>query len=488
MINKPIWLKGIKKCNYPTLKSDIDTDILIIGGGITGISVAHFLKDEDLKVVLVEGKEIASSTTARTTGKLTYLQDGIYGKILDNYSIKDAKLYLKAQREAIDYVKNIIIENNIKCNFESNSSYLFTTSSLNIPKVKREKEFLEKEVTVKELDKLPINFPCKYAIRVDNTATFNSVKYVRELSKTLKNEIYEKTRITDIRNLEDGTFIAITDKNYKIKAKKIVLALHYPFFLFPYLFPFKTSIEKSFISASLTSNPKLFNAINLDKENHSIRYYSDDQNYIIYLTDSKALDKNMDNKKEFEKLIWSTKTNISKQIKYVWSNQDIMTNDSLPLIGEIEKNLYIGTGYNTWGMTNGTIAGKIIADLITNKDSDYKSLFDPKRDIKNLPTLMGYNLENMAAFSTSYVNKNKNFYSDNVKFVNEDGIDIGIYIDEKGKEHRVRNLCPHMKCKLMFNEVEKTWDCPCHGSRFDIDGNVVKGPATYSIKLDKRKK
>ena len=156
-----------------------------------------------------------------------------------------------------------------------------------------------------------------------------------------------------------------------------------------------------------------------------------------------------------------------------------MTNDSLPYIGEIEHNMYIGTGYNTWGMTNGILAGKVISDLILNKKSEYEELFNPKRinmKMFGMGIIDGY--YNAVGFVKGMLSK----YED-IKYEKIDGKEVAIYVDENGT-HKVYTKCPHMGCKLIFNEKEKTWDCPCHASRFDIDGKVISGPSNESISIN----
>ena len=169
--------------------------------------------------------------------------------------------------------------------------------------------------------------------------------------------------------------------------------------------------------------------------------------------------------------------------KYIWSNEDIITNDYLPYIGKIKNNLYIATGYNTWGMTNGSIAGLILSDLIKEKFNKYTSLFNPKRlmPLSSFPNVV-YDLYSSAKpFIGNKLIKNKKFYSNKVIFTKKDGKNVGIYIDDAKISHVVYNKCPHMKCSLIFNESELTWDCPCHSSRFDLDGNCIKGPSNYNI-------
>ncbi len=493
MKNESLWLDTVKLKKGITINEDIETDILIVGGGITGLTTAYFLKDSGLNVTLIDSGKIGNSVTSRSTGKLTYLHNNVYNDIEKKYGPHFTDLYLKAQKDAIEIVKDIILTNGIKCNFESNSSHLFTSKNSEISKIKKiEKILARNKILFKNTDNIGIKFSCSYSIKVDNTAVFNPAKYLLDIKDICINngiKVYEGIKAIDCIKQEDG-YLIYTNKQH-IFTKKLVIACHYPFFINPGFIPLKTYLEKSYLTAAKIEKNKKFNAINMEKDVHSIRYYSDKEDYVIYLSESRRLGDNMDNVKNYDNVIWKMKSLLSQDITHMWFNYDLMTIDSLPLIGYLEKdnyNLLIGTGYNTWGMTNGTIAGKIISDLLTDKVNEYVQLFEPTRPImlSSVGTLVTNGVQTGKTFIGSKLFKKKDFYKVNVKIIEKDNKKYGVYIDEEGKEYTVLNTCPHMMCSLVFNEVDKTWDCPCHGSRFDIKGNSVKGPAVYSIKLPKK--
>lgn len=478
---KSLWTANIKTRSSHRLNKNIKTDILIIGGGMAGLMTAFNLKDSQYNITLVDSYKIGFGVSSKNTGKVTFFQ-GFYHKIKDLYDNDTALLYLQSQKEAIKIIKNNILDYNIKCNFKGVSSYLFAISEQGTDELKKELTFFkDNNIKIKTKATLPIKFPFKSAIEMSNTAIFHPVKYLLGLKEVLKKEkkikLYENTPIINLKKNKNG-YIAATEQ-YKIEADKVILCCHYPFDISNGYIPFKTTTIKSYLTATKVTHHKNFSALNIDKPEYSLGYLDDKANYIIFLSNTNSLEKNIDNKQRYEEHI-----NIAKKyfnhIDYAWSNHDIITSDYLPIIGALNDHLFIATGFNTWGMTNGTIAGKVLSDIILNKDNNYIKLFNPKRSL-NLKTI-SYNIENGLSFVNSKINKNLPFYEDKVKIITHNGKQYGVYIDKFKKKHYVLNTCPHMKCSLIFNTVEKTWDCPCHGSRFDIDGHVIQGPANENIK------
>ena len=474
--NYSIWNDEVNFIKRDKLDKNINVDILVIGGGITGISCCFQLIGTNKKIALVDANSIGSGITSRTTGKLTFLQEGIYSKIKKYSNANNAKLYYEAQKDSIKIVKDIVTKEKINCNFEKSDSYLFCEDESKINNIKNEKKILENfGCEVKEVDSLPDKNKCGYGIKVDGTYCFHPLKYLVELEKVLLNrgvKIYENTRIYSIN--EFGNYYICKSDKYSIHTKEVVLALHYPYFTVPFFMPFKVHLEKSYVSAFLEKNNLNFNAINLDKPVKSVRFYKSDENkYKIFLYGSRNLAMDVNDKKHFDKF-----KEFNYDYKYLWSNIDIITGDFIPYIGEIMKGVYIATGYNTWGMTNSSIAAVVIRDLILKKENKYINLFNPKRGINilSLPLVFGSNAK---SYIESTINSNKKFY-ESVRIEEINGKKIGIY-NYGNKEYKVYIKCPHMGCNLVFNEVEKTWDCPCHGSRFNIYGKVINGPSNFAI-------
>lgn len=484
MKQQSIWHIENRPFETQLLNNDINTDILIIGGGITGISTAFYLKDKNLDITLIEANKIGSGATLNTTGKITFLQGLIYHKLEKIFDYETSLKYLQSQLDAINLIENNIKKYNIDCDYKQNSSFVYTNNDSEIKEFLKEQKFLDKtNLAYKIINKLPNNIECKYGIKVDNTAVFHPIKYLYSLTKELiKNniKIYENTSALKIEKKEQNYLIYT--ENATIKANKIVVATHYPFFITPGLIPFKTHLEKEYVLASKIDKIYPFNSITNTNPIISTRYHQDNNNYIIFASIESKLSKNLNNEANFKNLIKKFESNFNNKITNVWFTYDLITNDKLPIIGEIKDNFYIATGFNKWGMTNGTLSGKIISDLILKQENQYQELFSPQREI-TIEQIKNFFIDGIltaSAFINNKINKNKDFY-ENVKFEKRHGIECAIYIDENKNEHIVKNKCPHMGCSLIFNNEEKTWDCPCHGSRYDIDGNVIKGPSNKNI-------
>lgn len=470
MENKTIWKKKKSSDRFKYSFKSLHTDFLIIGGGIAGLSAAYYLRNSGKKITLIDRGSFCSGVTSKTTAKITYLQGIIYQTLEKKFNSDVARRYFDSQMEAISSICKIIKESHISCDLCEVPSIIFTVKDSGIDKIEKEKKLLQKwGVSVEDVSDRRI----RTGIQVHGTYTFQPLKYLEGIISLIdkKIDLYEDVTAYNI-SFCDHQYVVETSKG-KITASQVIVACHYPFFLYPSFIPLKTYVKREYVNASQIHDSQNYMAINIDSELHSIRYY---QNYLIYGSNMHRLTSKIDYQKSYQKSRSDFKRLFGIDAQYTWMNQDIMSNDSLPFIGEVRDKLYIATAFNAWGMTNATISGKIITDLILSGKSSYQSLFDPKR--MNFPLLRDSifgGIHYLKAYTQSLWKKN------NTSYVKIEGILYGVYVDDEGKKHIVKLLCPHMKCNLVFNCEEKTWDCPCHGSRFDLDGNIIEGPATSSI-------
>ncbi len=484
MKNESIWELPI--CSTPKLETDLDVDILIIGGGMAGMNTAYHLRGSKEKIVLIDRDTTSYGVTKNTTGKLTFLQEGIYPQIEDARGKEDAKEYFYSQKDAVRLAKNIILSNHIDCDLLELDSYLF--ASVDTKELKKEKKFLnhvnEKYQTH---EKLPIPFPCVEAISVSGTYTFHPLKYLRALKEIILKSgitIYDHTKAIAIDKEDDGYLVHTNGGD--IKAKKVVVATHYPFFVLPALLPLSLKLDKSYLLAANKEEEDVFTAVSTDAPYYTFRV---DQNHFIFGGYSHNLATKLNYKQNHDEMMNYFKDHFQKDILCFWSTHDMTSKDHLPMIGALNEenpNLYIATAFHKWGMTNGILAGKVIADLILEKENKYAKLLKPDRLLtpKSLLNKIGDNGMIDMTYINTKINKEKDFYK-NITFEECDGLPTATYTDETGVKHTVINRCPHLKCSLIFNELDKTWDCPCHGSRFTLDGELMQGPSVYDITFKK---
>lgn len=486
MTQKSIWLQGFKENQTKNNFSKKQVDVCIIGGGIAGISTAFYLKDSNLNVLLIDKGTIGFGATAYTTAKISYLQELPYQKIDSMHGKDMAHLYYQSQKLAFDEIQKNIKTYGIDCDYQHVKEYIIARTPKEVSKVKKEEQYFKNwKIPYFSTNQLDLPIDMDYGFGVEG-AVFHPLKYLYGIKDIImsKIEIMENVCAKSIHK-QNNIYQIETDCG-TIEANIIVVCTHYPFFIQPGYIPFKTHVEKSYVIASRVQTPKTISCITTGTPLSSIRYHKD---YLIYGSCAHALTNHLDDTKNFNLLKENFHQYFDQAIDFMWFNQDLVPNDGLPLIGETDKNsnLYLATGFHTWGMTNGTIAGIVLADLILRKESIYESIFALKRNWNFTRTI--HFLVDGFRYGKIYLQtiliKNHSFYQNHVCVTYKDGKRIGIYVDEQGKKHEVLNTCPHMKCHLIFNEKEKTWDCPCHSSRFDIDGNIIRGPSKDTIPFKK---
>lgn len=469
-MKKTIWEEDIQRIHANEINTT-ECDILIIGAGIAGVSTAFYLKNSKFSIIVIDKDKVASGITQNTTGKVTYLQGDVYHKIKNLYDENVSKQYFESQKKAVKYVVSNIQKNNIDCDLQGTSSYTFSfkNKSFLLEEKNLLNQFKNKCTYTKNL---PFHFPSNGTIKVEDTYTFHPLKYVLGLQKIcMDNHIlfYENVLASDV-SFEDGFYITKTNKG-DFKSTYVIIATHYPFFINPGFIPLKTHIEKSYVASTPMKNES-FCAITSEDKVHSIRFYKD---HLIYGGFNHKLGNKTNTNKSYNAFIQRFHKYFEGNITHLWSNHDIMTEDHMPMIGEIKDHLFLATGFNKWGMTNGTLSGKVISDLILKKKNPYEDLFSPKRGFF-LHKFIEDGFHNGKSFMKGMVLSN--FQKD---FKIEYNHKAYYYVYKKDPNIKVSMHCPHMKCPLLFNEKEKTWDCPCHGSRFTVNGKLISGPSHKNI-------
>lgn len=436
MINS-IWNTSVDLNSFESLKGDIKTDVLIIGGGITGVLLAKKLKESGVQYILVEANKVCSGVTLNTTAKITSQHSLIYSKIYNEYGSEKAELYYKSNQRAISQFKEI--SKNIDCDFQEKDAFVYSLNRSD--KINDEMQVLNKIGAEFEFIKaVPFPFNIAGAIKFSNQAQFNPLKFINGIIGGLK--IYENTRVLGF----DGEYF-ITD-DAKINAKKVVVATHFPIFNKFGLYPLKLYQDRSYVLA--LEGAKNVNGMYIDENptGLSFRNYND---YLLLGGGAHRTGKEGGNWQElvkFKNRFYPSSKEICR-----WSTQDCMTLDGIPYIGRYSKStkdIYVATGFNKWGMTSSMVASNILCDLVMGNHNEYEELYSPSRKLLH-PQLFTNIIESTVNLLTPATPR-----------------------------------CPHLGCALKWNKSERSWDCPCHGSRFSENGDLLDNPAILDIKIKHR--
>lgn len=427
-MNNSIWVETTELPKFETLQDNIKTDVLIIGGGMCGILCAYLLHQAGISYVLAEATTIAHGVTQNTTAKVTSQHALIYQKIVSQYGSEYAKLYLDSNETAISEYRKL--SQKISCDFEDKDSYVYLTTAT---------DRLIKEVHILE----SLNFPATYieeagipvknmgAVKFPRQAQFHPLKFISGIAKGLN--IYEHTFIKNIKN-----HTAFAEYG-SISATQIIVTTHFPFLNKHGLYFTKLYQERSYVIA--LEHATDINGMYIDETTGGLSF----RNYNNLLLLGGGSHRTGQQGGTWQELRNFAHEHYPKAIeKYAWATQDCMSLDNIPYIGRYSagtKGLYVATGFNKWGMTSSMVAAMILKDMITGKDNEWFKVFSPQRSMlkKQLFINLGEATKNLLTIS--------------------------------------KKRCPHMGCSLKWNQAEHTWDCPCHGSRFEENGNLIDNPA-----------
>ncbi|WP_099466818.1 FAD-dependent oxidoreductase [Konateibacter massiliensis] len=428
-----VWTQNSNLTEFNRLEHDIKTNVLIIGGGIAGVLCAYMLKQAKVEYTLVEADRICSGITKNTTAKITSQHGLIYDKIIREFDKETARLYLRANEEALNKYGEICRD--IDCDFEIKDA--FTYSLEDKDKIEKELSALEKiGFSAQKEDSLSLPFTLAGAIKFQNQAQFNPLKFIAGIAKGLN--IYERTTVRELI----GT-TAVTDHG-KITADKIIVTTHFPFINKHGSYFLKMYQHRSYVIA--LENASNINGMYVDEaqKGMSFRNY---ENLLLIGGGDHRTGKWGGNFRELED--FAKRYYPNAQIRYRWATQDCMTLDSIPYIGRYSGrtvDLYVATGFNKWGMTSAMVSAMLLCDIVQGKENPYEQVFSPSRTILR-PQLAANAFEAVVNLLTPTFKR-----------------------------------CPHMGCALKWNQIEHSWDCPCHGSRFTEEGQLIDNPATKDLK------
>lgn len=429
-----IWWEEAERPRFKALNGDIKTDVLIIGGGMTGILCAYLLDRAGVNYALVEAGRICGGITKNTTAKLTFQHGLIYDKLIRSFDVDTAKAYLQANRAALKLYRDICKD--AECDYEEQPSFVYSMDDRR--KIEREVVALNKlGVGAEFVSKLSLPLCVAGAVRVEEQAQFHPLKFAFSVAKGLK--IYENTKVLELAPRK-----AVTDRG-SISADRIIVATHFPYLNKHGAYFLKLYQHRSYVLALKNTDNVGGMYVDEADKGMSFRNYGD---LLLLGGGGHRTGKKGGNWRELE--VFAKRNYPKSEAVCRWATQDCMTLDGIPYIGEYSKRtqkLYVATGYNKWGMTSAMVAAMLLTDMVQGKASPYATVFSPSRSILR-PQLAINAAESVLGLITPTVPR-----------------------------------CPHMGCALKYNPHEHTWDCPCHGSRFTDTGKLINNPATDDKKM-----
>ncbi len=425
-----LWTQSSCIPNFAPLSTDLKTEVLIIGGGMAGLLCAFQLSRVGIPCVLVEADTICSGITKNTTAKITSQHGLIYDKLIRQFGIEKARLYLEANQAALEQYRTLC--RNIHCDFEEKDAFVYSID--NRQKIDQELMALDKlGFTSQFAADLPLPFSVAGAICFKHQAQFHPLKFAAAIAKGLP--IFEHTKVLE---LTPGK--AVTSGG-TISASKIIVATHFPIFNKYGGYFVKLYQHRSYVLA--LENAAILNGmyVDEDKKGLSFRNYG---RFLLLGGGSHRTGKPGSGWRELEAFAKQHYQNSNEIAR--WATQDCMSLDGVPYVGQYAKStpdLWVATGFNKWGMTSSMVAAMVLTDLVQGKQNPYASLLSPSRSILR-PQLAANSFQSALGLLTPTVPR-----------------------------------CPHMGCALKYNAQERSWDCPCHGSRFAENGSLIDNPATH---------
>jgi glycine/D-amino acid oxidase-like deaminating enzyme/nitrite reductase/ring-hydroxylating ferredoxin subunit len=489
--SESLWLATAPETNYPGLTGNLDVDIAVLGGGIAGLTTALLLKREGARVAVLEAARVGSGVTGCTTAKVSALQSTMYSTIRSRKGGDAAAVYASASLAAVELVEQLARDERIDCDLERRPAFTYALDEGERSPIEDEHEAaLRAGLPVRLVDDVDLPYATHGAVRLDDQLQFHPVRYAQGLAAAVDGDgshVLEHTRALAI---DEGSPCVLETTGGVVRADHVVVATHYPIFDRGLYFA-RLEPQRSYcIAARLRRKVQLpaGMSINPGDPTRSVRSHGD----LLILGgeghtagDADATPERFRRLEQFAREHWDV-----DQVVHRWSAQDPVPYDHLPVIGSyqpLSSRLWVSSGFMKWGLTTATFGALILTDLIGGRDNAWAPTFSPNRvSPRSAHEIAQLGIRFSTDLVLDRVKPPQAWSRTNVPVgearVVQDGLGkTGVYCDEEGKLHAVSLRCTHMGCLLRFNSAETSWDCPCHGSRFDVDGTVLEGPAVSPL-------
>jgi glycine/D-amino acid oxidase-like deaminating enzyme/nitrite reductase/ring-hydroxylating ferredoxin subunit len=491
-----LWIEtGPRQPGFPRLDGDVHADVAVVGGGIVGITTALLLREAGASVVLLEADKLARGVTGHTTAKVSSQHGMIYAQLTRSFGADAARTYAEVNEHALEWIAARVARDGIDCDWRRRPSYAYVTSASKRSQVQDEtRAATDAGLPASLVHEAPLPFPIEAAVRFDDQAEFHVRKYLLALVGELAGDdgcqIFEHTRAVQVDTDER---CAVRTPGGDVSADGVVVATHYPFLDRALAFA-RVHPQRSYaIACRIDGAPPEGMFISADSPTRSIRGVPLDGEELLLVGgeghktgtggDTEERYRRME---DFAREHWNVHS-----VAYRWSAQDNSTVDGVPYVGRLTPRadrVFMATGFAKWGMTGGTAAAHLLTDLLLERPNTAAGLFDPNR-LKlraSVTSLVKENAQVGLRFVGDRVTKRGGRPIEDLRpgegdIVRLDGDVVAGYRDDDGTLAAVSPTCTHLGCRVNWNSAERSWDCPCHGSRFAPTGEVLQGPAVHRL-------
>jgi glycine/D-amino acid oxidase-like deaminating enzyme/nitrite reductase/ring-hydroxylating ferredoxin subunit len=491
--NVSFWVASTDPPGYPQLNEGVHVDVAVVGAGIVGLTAARLLKRAGKTVAVLEMDRVGRGVSGYTTAKVTSGHGLIYQKLEDKHGLEASRSYATANQRALETIAGWIEAEGIDCDFERRPNFVYSESESEMESIEREVSAAGRaglDVTLVTDTELP--FDIAAAVRLGGQAQFHPRKYLIHLAGDIDGDgshVFEGSRVVGV---SEGDPCEVRTDQGSIFARHVIIATHYPMLDRGLFFP-RVHPKRSYAVAGAWAGGLNGMYISVDEPTRTIRAIPDgDRTLLMVGGNGHPTGQKYDTEKNYEDLeSWMAERFGVTGVDYRWSAHDGVTVDMLPYAGTVRRGtdlIYTATGFGKWGLTNGTAAADVMTDAILGRPNEFSSLFDPHR------LTIG---ASAVRFATENAKIAQHWFGDRVLHPQGGSLDelepgtaavgyvglsqVAAYRDEAGDLHAVSAVCTHLGCVVTWNDAEKSWDCPCHGSRFDLEGKVLHGPATKDL-------
>jgi glycine/D-amino acid oxidase-like deaminating enzyme/nitrite reductase/ring-hydroxylating ferredoxin subunit len=493
--NVSYWVATTPETGFPSYQGgDLEVDVAVLGGGITGLTTALLLVQAGASVAVIEAGRIACGVTGYTTAKVTSLHGLTYAKLISGtFGAQGARTYGEANQAGLELIARLVEELRIDCDFERLPAFTYTEDPQRVSAIEEEVEAAQQAgLPASFSTQIGLPFPVQGAVRVEDQAQFHPRRFCLGVAEAIAaggGQVFEQTRAL---NLRPGASCTVHTEHGRLRADHVVLATHLPFFDPAGLFA-KTSPSRSYALAVTLAGPAPPGMyLSADAATRSVRPLVAGSHQAVLAGEEHKTGHGPDTSRHYQALeAWARERFPIRSVDYRWSAQDYLPADNVPYIGRLIPGygrLHVATGFKKWGMTHSAVAAMLLRDQITGRPNPWSGLFRATRlhPLASAKELAVHNLDVSMRFAvdrllTARPAPARDLPPGEAGIRDLNGEKVAAYRDPGGRLHAVSGRCTHLGCLVAWNAAERSWDCPCHGSRYTYDGQVIQGPAVDDL-------